>query len=226
MRLLLILKFIFIAPIAQFVGIAIRNKPFEERYRVAQKWSQNILQYLGYKLHVSGVENVPKEEAIYFVCNHQGTLDPVLIVASCPVPLSFISKKENEKMPIFGRWARNIDTIHFERTTREGNVFMLRSAVKYLKSNKNLLIFPEGTRSKQDEMNAFKEGAIQPAYMGKATIVPITINNAYCIDDKNNKDKDLYITYLPPISYEEYSASKPKETSDKVHALIRSQIRF
>lgn len=78
-------------------------------------------------------------------------------------------------MPIFGRWARNIGTIHFDRESREGNVHMLREAARELKQKKNLLVFPEGTRSKGDTMNEFKAGALLPAYLSKATIVPVAL---------------------------------------------------
>ena len=140
-----------------------------------EKWSRFILKYLGYDLSVKGIETIPKGETIYFVSNHQGTLDPALVLASCPVHLAFISKKENETMPIFGRWARNIGTIHFDRESREGNVHMLREAARELKQKKNLLVFPEGTRSKGDTMNEFKAGALLPAYLSKATIVPVAL---------------------------------------------------
>lgn len=219
-----IFKCIFVLPFAWLDSITCRNKTLEERYLKAQKWSKFMIGYLGYDLEVEGVENIPTNEAIYFVSNHQGTLDPALVVASSPVPLGFISKKENEKMPIFGRWARNLNTIHFDRDTREGNVFMLREAARNLKAKQNLLIFPEGTRSKGDKMNEFKLGALQPAYLGKATLVPVTLNNAYCIDDKKDKNKKLKITYGKAIPYEEYKQYKhPKMTQimfDKVESNV------
>ena len=65
-------------------------------------------------------------------------------------------------MPIFGRWACNIGTIHFDRESREGNVHMLREAARELKQGKNLLVFPEGTRSMGDTMHDFKAGALLP----------------------------------------------------------------
>lgn len=99
----------------------------------------------------------------------------------CETPLSFISKIENESIPLLGMWAVNIGTIHFDRETREGNVHMLREVIRALKK-RNLLIFPEGTRSKSDELNEFKDKAFRPAIMAKSIIVPVTLNGAYCLD--------------------------------------------
>lgn len=89
----------------------------------------------------------------------------------CETPLSFISKIENESIPLLGMWAVNIGTIHFDRETREGNVHMLRETIRAFK--KNLLIFPEGTRLKSDELNEFKDKAFRPAIMAKSIMYPL-----------------------------------------------------
>ena len=115
----------------------------------------------------------------------------------CETPLSFISKIENESIPLLGMWAVNIGTILFDRETREGNVHMLRETIRALK--KNLLIFPEGTRSKSDELNEFKDKAFRPAIMAKSIIVPVTLNGAYCLDRKDINIKELKITFNNPF---------------------------
>ena len=56
----------------------------------------------------------------------------------CETPLSFISKIENESIPLLGMWAVNIGTIHFDRETREGNVHMLRETIRALKKKKSI----------------------------------------------------------------------------------------
>lgn len=221
-----ILKAILIMPFLWFTTIRNQKRGTTKSYFILQKWSNFTLSYLGYTLKVNGVENIPQDEAIFFVCNHQGTLDPALVVASSPVPMAFISKKENEKMPIFGRCARNLGTIHFDRESREGNVHMLRESARMLKSKKSLLIFPEGTRSKGDRMNEFKVGSLQPAYLAKATLVPVTLNNAYCIDDKKDKNKILTITYGEAIPYEEYKQYKHDEMTKIMHDKVESNIIY
>lgn len=221
-----ILKCILFLPLAWFSSIKNSKKTEEEIYQIFSIWSQRLLKFLGYHLEVDGQHNIPKEGPVYFVSNHQGTLDPVLIVGSCPLPMAFISKKENEKMPIFGRCACLIGTIHFDRETREGNVYMLRESARRMKAGKSLLIFPEGTRSKGDKMNEFKAGALQPAYLAKATIVPVTLNNAYCIDDKKDKNKQLKVIYGEPITYEDYKQYKHDEIGNILFTKIESNIEY
>lgn len=221
-----IVKLILALPILPFAWISsliYKNKSTLQAQVRLEKWSRFILKYLGYTLAVKGKDNVPVNETVYFVCNHQGTLDPALILASSPVHLAFISKKENEKMPIFGRWACNIGTIHFDRNSREGNVHMLRETIRELKQGKNLLIFPEGTRSKGNSMHDFKAGALMPAYMAKATIVPIVINHSYALDVKD-KIKHLSIEYGKPLRHEDYKSIKQEELAIKLHDWILERI--
>lgn len=173
---------------------------------------------------VWGRSNIP-EKGCLLVSNHQGTLDPVLVMASCSQPVYFIAKEGAGKLPVIGRWARNIETILFDRDTKEGNIYMLREALRRLKKGQIVLIFPEGTRSKQDAMNPFKPKSLQLAYMAKVPIVPITLNHSYCIDTKY-KGKDLSITYHNPISYEEYKELTEAQLSVLVHQIIEDGILY
>lgn len=202
------------------------KKSEEESQARLKKWSQLILKVLGLHLEINGQENIPKDRTVYFVSNHQGTLDPALILASCPVPVAFISKKENEKMPIFGRWAQNIGTLHFDRDSREGNVHMLREAGRKLKKGKNLLIFPEGTRSKADAMHEFKAGALLPAYMAKAVIVPVVLHRSYILDVNEKISKNLKIEYGKPIDLASQDRPDQEMCAKQLHDWIQGRIEI
>ncbi|MDO4500558.1 MAG: lysophospholipid acyltransferase family protein [Erysipelotrichaceae bacterium] len=223
MRILPILRVIWLIPYMWIKGLLNKNKDLATNYALCHKNSKRLLRYMGYKLNIRGLENV-ENDGVLFVCNHQGTIDPLLICAALKKPLSFISKKENEKLPLMGRWAQNIKTIHFDRETREGNVYMLRESLRYLKNKQNLLLFPEGTRSKGDKMNDFKEKSLQIALMSKVTIVPVSISGAYCLDRKDVNIKDLYITFDKAIKYEEYKNMSAEELGEHVHKIIENNI--
>ncbi len=196
---------------------------WEKNYKKLRVYSQKVVKALGFQLQSEGIENLPEQGPIFFVSNHQGTLDPAPIVATCPLPLAFVSKKENEKIPLLGRLALMIGTIHFDRDTREGNVHMLRESARRLKQGKNLLIFPEGTRSKGDQMNEFKMGSLQPAYMGKATIVPITLQHCYALDERHTRIRSLKVIYGKAIPYEEYRAIKQEDLLKRLHDEIQQK---
>ncbi|NLC48398.1 MAG: 1-acyl-sn-glycerol-3-phosphate acyltransferase [Tenericutes bacterium] len=205
---------LFILPVMWFSAHIYRRKSTKEKYERLQKWSAFFIKYLGFNIEVEGKDNIPKEGAVLFVSNHQGTLDPAVIISSIDTPMTFISKKENEKYLVFGTWATTIGVIFFNRETREGNIHMLREAAKRLKLGERLLIFPEGTRSWGSKMNAFKHGSLQPAYLSKATIVPITLNNSYNILNKKAKNKNIKITFGKPKYFNDYKKYSYEEMSD------------
>lgn len=201
-----------------------QKSPAPVAYEVCQQWAKRLFKVLGYRLEVRGENALTDLEGVYFVSNHQGTLDPALIVASCPIPVSFISKSQNETLPIMGRWARNIGCIHFDRDSREGNVHMLRESLRCLKRKQNLLIFPEGTRSMSDAMNPFIEKSLQPAIMTRSIIVPVVLNHAYCLDRKDYRRKDISITYGKPLYYDDYKDMELEALNTYLHAWIHSKI--
>ena len=88
------------------------------------------------------------------------------------------------------------------------------------------MIFPEGTRSKSDELNEFKDKAFRPAIMAKSIIVPVTLNGAYCLDRKDINFKELKITFEQPIYYDQYSKMNREELSDYVYQKIKSHLIF
>lgn len=199
------LKIYCLLPLIWHDSIKYRRHSFEKRYFVLQYWCQRLLKRLGFQLEVQGLENVKNSQTALFVSNHQGILDPALIVATCPVPLSFISKKTNGNIPILSRWICNLEVILFERNQRSSAIQMLREATRTLKQHRNLLIFPEGTRSKSQHRGLFKSGAIQPAYLAKSSIIPITVNGTYCIEKKMPlKGMKLTIYFGQPISFQKY----------------------
>lgn len=219
-----ILRVAHLLPGAWIISRRSSMDEWEKNYRVLQRYSCKAIKAFGFELHVQGAEELPTQGPLFFVSNHQGTLDPAPIVASCPIPLAFISKKENESIPLLGRWAQLIGTIHFDRETREGNVHMLRESARRLKQGKNLLIFPEGTRSKGDEMHAFKMGSLQPAYMGKAAIVPVTLKHCYALDEKKSHIRSISVIYGKPIPYEEYGKIKQEELLTRLHDEIQRNV--
>ena len=104
----------------------------DQAYKRCRQWAQKVLKRIGMTFTVWGRSNIP-EKGCLLVSNHQGTLDPVLVMASCSQPVYFIAKEGAGKLPVIGRWARNIETILFDRDTKEGNIYMLREALRRLK---------------------------------------------------------------------------------------------
>lgn len=198
---------------------------FQERYAIIRKICVDFYQDLKIKMLVSGLDNIPSDEAVYFVSNHQGTFDPLLLIAANPHPMTFISKVENLKLPVIGNWGKLIGFITFDRDAFDENVAMLRQATRTLKEGKSLLVFPEGTRSKQQTLLPFKTGAILPAYLAKATVVCITQNYNHECDHLGKLTHPLEVIFHKALRYDDYKHLTHQEMMSLCTATIQSSLK-
>jgi 1-acyl-sn-glycerol-3-phosphate acyltransferase len=218
------LLLVALLPIVYLDTLLYKNKTLEVKYKRLQGWCNFALSLLGIKLTVHGKELLPTDESVLLISNHQGTIDTLLIISSFDGPLTFVSKSSNRKVLGIGKWGELIDIIYFDRDKKESNIYMLRQASRMIKNNRSVLIFPEGTRSKSDNINPFKAGALQPAYLAKAKIVCVTLNQSYAIDTSPTI-KEVSITYHEPIAYSEYHKTDIHELAEKMRLQIQSKVK-
>lgn len=215
---------VLLLPVVYVDALFFKNKTTAIKYKRLQMWCRFALSFLGLKLTVHGKEFLLQDESVLLVSNHQGTIDPLLIIASFDQPLTFVSKSSNRKLLGIGKWGELIDIIYFDRDKKESNIYMLRQASRMIKDHRSVLIFPEGTRSKSDTLNDFKAGALQPAYLSKSPIMFVTLNQAYAIDTKA-KINEVSITYHPAMSYSEYSKVDIHDLAKQAQLQIQSKIK-
>lgn len=124
---------------------------------------------------VYGNRNV-KDGACIFVCNHYSLFDPVYAAITTWEGIHFLAKREAFDIPIVGRFLYKVKAIS---VNRDGNdVRGVLDAIKCLKNNEKICIYPEGTRNKTDgEMAPFRHGASVLAIKTRTPIIPIVIYN-------------------------------------------------
>ncbi len=123
---------------------------------------------------VTGSENMPDSGGVLIVCNHLHFHD-VFNVASCfKRRVTFMAKKELYDNKFWGYLFKKYGSFPVDR---EGSsMSAMREAVQRLNKGEALVVFPEGTRSKGEEMGEFKEGAVLLAAKTGAHILPMYIN--------------------------------------------------
>lgn len=219
-----LLKTIGFLPLSYLDSFCSKNKDLFFRYQRAQLWSTKLLLSLNYSLEV--INPIQANETYFLVCNHQSTFDPLMIVASYPNPLTFISKIENKKIPIINRWANNLEIIYFDRQSREGNISMLRQATNKLKQNQSVLIFPEGTRSKSKTLSLLKAGALQPAKLANKPICVVTLINSYEFDIKHKGHDVMKIVYGPILDASIFKEKSYEEIIEVITQQMQHNLDF
>jgi len=201
------------------------------------RFSRRALQLLGvaaFGLRHWGRENIPAEGPVLVVSNHQSHFDPPFVGTGCMRRMNYLARDT-----LFGfaplRWLiSSLDAIPIDR---EGiGLSGIKESLRRLKRGEMVLIFPEGTRTRDGEIAAFRPGFTSLAVRSKATILPVAIEGAFAAWPRRHKLPRLgtiHIRYGPPISPEELRDYDERELLVEVerrvrrcHALLRQHPVF
>jgi len=160
-----------------------------------------ILCRIIFNFKVSGLENLPSEDGYILSGNHIHNFDAVVVAVDIKRHIHFMAKDSLFKYKITHWLFTNLYGIPVRR--EDSDIKALKMAMKVLKNNEILGLFPEGTRNKTDkEMLEPKAGVVLLATRMKVPIVPVGIKGDYKFR------KPLYINYGKPIYLDEYYGQK------------------
>ena len=147
-------------------------------FAVGKLWARQQLWLCGASWRSEGWEKVPEDirngaASAIFMSNHESFLDPPLLMGAIPVPAVYIAKKEIKFMPLIG-WATWVaGMIFIDRSNGEKAAASIAKAVEQIKQGKNVVIFPEGTRTKDGRVAKFKKGGFNLAVKAGVPIIPL-----------------------------------------------------
>ena len=147
-----------------------------------------------------GIDLIPATGAALFCSNHQSFLDPMLIGAASPRRLNYLARDTLFKSRFFGWLIRWYDSIPIDRTGM--GISGIKETLRRLKREQAVVVFPEGTRTRDGEIASLKPGFCAIARRGKATLVPIGIEGAFDAwprGQKWPKTKPIRIEFGEPI---------------------------
>lgn len=211
---------ILMGPLLPFLyGTAVfsRDKPFAEQFARLRKWCNIILALTNTKPILMIHKPIPMKQGQLIVCNHQGSIDPFLLVSTLPFATTAVTKVENLKIPVLGTWLRLLKAVSFQRDSIRDSVRMLKDTAALLQSPRNVVIFPEGTRSKSNTLGEFKAGALKAAYLAQCDIVVVTLVNAHTIlDEVHRERKPVYVVLDGVIPYASFADKSSQELADEI----------
>lgn len=168
----------------------------------ARFWSLWCLRVARIQLAVAGLDRVPSEGPVIYMGNHQGNFDIHALSRAIPRTFSWVAKEELFRVPIFGSAMRRAGYIPLDRSDGRKALRSMRLAADRIAAGTSVVIFPEGTRTKDGSLLPFKRGAFLLAARAGVPIVPFTINGSM---ERNPPNKlELYpgiinVSFAPPI---------------------------
>lgn len=167
---------------------------------IAKLMSRRMLEVLRASIHVEGEEHFDCVQKYAVASNHLSYLDWVVLLAFLPKPVSFVAKRIVTLMPVFGSYLRNRGVL-IDRRKGQSARSIIREAAK--SSDYPLLIFPEGTRSPDGDLQTFKRAGVQILAEEGLKLVPIVLLGTFEALGRNDRAiryrKHLGMIILPPI---------------------------
>ena len=157
-----------------------------------------------------GAGRVPARGAVVVACNHISNWDPVLVGLACRRELHFLAKEELFRNRLFGGLIRAMNALPVRRGALDRRALGL--AVGVLRRGGVLLVFPEGTRSRNGEIGEARPGVAYIASTGGAVIVPAAIAGSHELMRALVRRRRVRIVFGEPFdagearSREEYEA--------------------
>jgi 1-acyl-sn-glycerol-3-phosphate acyltransferase len=157
------------------VASSLIDRSGETTRKLARFWGTRLCRTCGVDVLVRGGEKVVWNEPIIVMANHQSYLDIPVLYAALPEPFGMLAKQELFRLPIFSAAMRGMRCIPIDRDNVRQSLASLRQAALQIRSGNSIVVFPEGTRSADGELQELKTGPFYLAEMARVPVVPVGI---------------------------------------------------
>lgn len=213
------------------VALWIVTMPFDRQRRLNHLWScawasLYALWYPGWKVRTIHRDRIAPGQAYVLAANHTSIADIVLLFTLFR-QYKWVSKKENFKLPLIGwnMWLSGY--VPLVRGDTSSTKTMMDACRRLLARGMSVMMFPEGTRSRDGKVQPFKHGAFTLARDANVPVVPIAIHGGHLLIPKHGKTfaatADLTVEVLEPMPPGDYPDAASFAAA--VRARIQSALR-
>jgi 1-acyl-sn-glycerol-3-phosphate acyltransferase len=177
----------------------------------------------GITFRVTGREHLPLDRAAVYCSNHQSNVDPPVLFEALHPRMHILYKHEIDQIPILARAFRLGGFIPVDRRNRDAALRSIENGASSIRSGNSFLIFPEGTRSRTDQLLPFKKGGIHMAILAEAPIVPVAVRGGRAAMQKGSwviRPVVIDIAVGEPVE----TAGMTSDDRDRLIAIVRSRI--
>ena len=197
-------------------------------HQIGILWGRSCLFLAGLKLRVEGTGNIPRDEPVIYVANHQSNFDIPILYAGLPIQFRWLAKKELFKVPLFGLAMKRSGYIPVDRSNRRKAMQSLTDAAKKVREGVSVIIFPEGTRTPDGSLQPFKKGALLVAAKARVPVVPVVIHGSFRIQPKDSwriRSGPLEMKILPPIRTDGLQHNEFDSLTTTIHDRIATSLQ-
>jgi 1-acyl-sn-glycerol-3-phosphate acyltransferase len=195
----------------------------------ARAWSWLILATTGVRVTITGLERLDPRQTYVFASNHQSIYDIPVIFASLPFQLRIIAKDSLGRFPVLGWHLRRTGHMLVDRK-RPDPLRIFGWANALTSKGLSLIIFPEGTRSRDGHVGPFKGGPFYSAVQAGLSIVPVSVIGSRHVMRKGQlttKPGDVRLIVHDPIATEasrEPDMRQVRALASRVREIVRPPV--
>ncbi len=195
---------------------------------IARIWGKIPLRMTGTKVTITGLENIDPRQSYILTSNHQSIFDIFAFLGYLPIQFRWIAKAELFRLPFLGWAMTRIGYIPIERESPKKAYRSMLQAAEKVKNGVSILIFPEGTRSPNGNLQPFKKGVFLIALKSQAPILPIAIRGTARIMHKGDwraYPGKVQIIIDRPLETAGLAPQEEDELSKKVRDILMSHLQ-
>ena len=210
------------------VMIRLLSAPFDRRRIVLHRFTcfwGSLYTWVNplWSLSITGQQVIDPRSVYVIVSNHQSLAD-IFVLFRLRAHYKWVSKAENFRIPFIG-WNMSLNGyIRIERGSMRGNLRLMRDAEGALREGNSILMFPEGTRSPDGSMQAFKDGAFDLALRTSTPVLPVVIQGTFRALPKRGFTlqgrQRIQLRVLSPVTPAEAGPQAAAELRERVRALM------
>ncbi len=181
--------YLMLGPLAGIIGIpyTLVVGDISRLYQVAMWIMATGVKAAGIVVEITGRDNIPMGRSCIFMSNHVSNLDPPVILPVLPGRSAVLLKRELMNIPILGTAMRMAKFVPVDRGGRmESAQASVSAAAEALRSGLHILVYPEGTRSRNGRLAPFKKGPFFLAQQTGAPIVPMVVTGTERMMEKGS----------------------------------------
>ncbi len=199
--------------------------PQAERFARGKKLARKMLRRMNVVVEIRNEPEFAPDKVYYFVGNHTSLMDALVTLAYLPLPVRYVSKKENRELPFVNTMFKIVGGVYIERDNLKQEIKAMQLMRESLANGESSwLLFPEGTRNRDYHRSLleYKAGSFKAALQTNTTIIPFLMQGNQLILPRKTRAKKYHVVldYLTPV----VPSGTTNDLADHIYALSNARI--
>jgi len=209
--------------ITTLIWVGVFRGSTDTMHSLVRYWGKLICWLSGVSVQVEGAEKLERNRPYIFAANHQSQFDIIALQGYLDFNYRWLAKKELFKVPIWGTAMKLAGYISVDRAHGRQAIKSLDAAAQRIAEGTSVVIFPEGTRSKDGKLQPFKSGGMVLAIKSGVPLVPVAISGTHEILPKGGvtlRPGNIVIRIGYPIETKDYKTNRKHELAERMQKAV------